>query len=145
MSEKKLRTQSILIVDDEQGIRSMLEERFSKMGYRVEVAANGMHALQKLNSGKEIDVIVCDMKMPGMTGLELLRQVRVHEKYKATSFVFMTGYPEKQSIIETAKLGIIDYFIKPFDNGMLAARIEDFFKQKKVLDEGEPDEDKIAA
>ena len=76
----------ILVVDDEEGIRSLLEQRLSKIGYKVDVAANGLHALQKLRGGLEPHLVICDIKMQGMNGVELLSQVRKDPAMKHLPF-----------------------------------------------------------
>ena len=60
---------SILLVEDEESIRFMLQTKLMKEGYNVTTAANGLHGLQVLRSGKEFDLIICDLKMPGKDGI----------------------------------------------------------------------------
>lgn len=102
----------ILVVDDQPGIRRLLMEVLSENGYSVEVAANGYEGLQKV---KELnpDLVLMDMKMPGMDGIETLRELR--RTGQNAKVVMMTAYGELDMINEAKELGAIAYITKPFD------------------------------
>ncbi|MCK4739225.1 MAG: response regulator [Deltaproteobacteria bacterium] len=85
MAEKK-----ILIVDDEEGIRLLYKEELEEEGYAVELAASGEEALKALKK-EHVDLVLLDIKMPGMDGVEVLR--RVKEKWKDMPVVLCTAYP----------------------------------------------------
>ncbi|MEK5230674.1 response regulator [Lysinibacillus sp. FSL K6-0232] len=102
----------LLIVDDQQGIRLLLNEVLKKEGYTTYLAANGPEAL-KFASEQEMDCVLLDMKIPGMDGIEILR--RLKEKWPKLPVFMMTAYGELDVVQEALKLGAIRYFTKPFD------------------------------
>lgn len=116
------RKKQILIVDDEEGIRFMLETKFSRSGYRVMVAANGLHALQKIRAKVEIDMIVCDLKMPGMTGLEFYQNLR--NLGVEIPFLIITGFPDRRTLSQAAKLGVETVLLKPVNQSVLMGHVE---------------------
>ncbi len=102
----------ILIVDDQFGIRILLSEIFQKDGYETYQAANGLQALNIVTEN-EPDIVILDMKIPGMDGLEILR--RLKEMNPNIKVIMMTAYGELDMINEAMKLGAITHFAKPFD------------------------------
>lgn len=118
----------ILIVDDEAGLRFLLQNRLEKKGFKVDFATDGENAWTKLSQGLTPDMVVSDMKMPGMDGVELLRHVRGGPQ-KDMPFVFMTGFPEKRAEDEAKGLGCVEIFIKPFSYNLLVSRIERYFSE----------------
>lgn len=119
----------ILIVDDEAGLRFLLQNRLEKKGFKVDFATDGVNAWSKLSQGLQPDMVVSDMKMPGMDGVELLRQVRTTSARKNLPFLFMTGFPEKRAEDEAKDLGCVEIFIKPFSYNSLVSRIERYFSE----------------
>lgn len=105
--EKKL-----LIVDDQFGIRILLTEVFEKEGYSTFQASNGVQALKIVEEEKP-DLILLDMKIPGMDGLEILREIMKMDV--KTKVIMMTAYGELEMINEAMRLGAIAHFSKPFD------------------------------
>ncbi|SFI67413.1 response regulator [Thermoflavimicrobium dichotomicum] len=102
----------VLVVDDQYGIRVLLKEVFAKDNLIVFQAANGKQALEIIRLEKP-DLILLDMKMPGMDGLELLRRLRRIDT--KTKVIMMTAYGELDMVDEAAKLGALGHFTKPFD------------------------------
>jgi len=104
-------TTKILIVDDEENIRHMLTMVLKKEGIDCSTAANGLEALDKLVS-ENFDIVLCDINMPKMTGLELLDAIS--EKSIETTIIMITAYGSVENAIETMKHGAYDYINKPF-------------------------------
>jgi two-component system response regulator (stage 0 sporulation protein F) len=102
----------LLIVDDQAGIRRFLYEAFSEEGYNVEMASNGIEALNKV-SAKTPSLIFLDFKMPGMSGMETLEELR--EIAPDIPVVMMSAYGELDIIAEAKKRGVKCYINKPFD------------------------------
>lgn len=102
----------LLIVDDQYGIRILLNEIFSKEGYNTFQAANGVQALS-IVAKEQPDLMILDMKIPGMDGLEILR--RVKKTNPEINVIIMTAYGELDMIHEAMDLGAITHFAKPFD------------------------------
>lgn len=117
----------ILIIEDEESLRYMLETRLNQVGYAVTVAATGKHALQKFKSGQKFDLVLCDLKMPNMSGLDLFREFK--EMGGAVPFVIITGYPERAKIMEAIQMGVQDVILKPVKHVELLERIRTFLGQ----------------
>lgn len=104
--------QLVLIVDDEEPIRKLLKARFEREGIQAVDAASGAEALDRLKH-HSVAVVVTDVKMPGMSGLELLKVIKTQTK--SPKVVVMTGHGEKSTAIESLRTGASDYLEKPFD------------------------------
>jgi DNA-binding NtrC family response regulator len=102
---------NILAVDDESNIRRLIRNEFALEGYEVSTAKNGEEALQ-LCEQKQFDVVLLDVKMPQMNGLEVLK--RIKETAQSTEVIMITGYGDIQSAVDSLKLGARDYLTKPF-------------------------------
>lgn len=102
----------ILIVDDQQGIRLLLNEVFKKEGYETFLAGNGVEALRVFDT-EAIDCILLDMKIPGMNGIEILHHLK--ERNSTVPVVMMTAYGEQNLIQQALELGAVSYFTKPFN------------------------------
>ena len=102
----------ILIVDDQFGIRILLNEVLQKEGYDTFQAANGLQALEILNDHVP-DLVLLDMKIPGMDGIEILKRMKVLQP--DIKVIIMTAYGELDMIQEAMDLGALTHFAKPFD------------------------------
>ncbi|AQU80323.1 MULTISPECIES: response regulator [Planococcus] len=103
---------TILIVDDQLGIRLLLKEVFSKEGYQAIAAGNGIEALKKVQEFSP-DLVLLDMKIPGMDGIEILK--RLKKTNPRIHVIMMTAYGELDLIKESMNWGAERYFTKPFD------------------------------
>ncbi|MFB1082069.1 response regulator [Jeotgalibacillus sp. JSM ZJ347] len=103
--------EKVLIVDDQFGIRILLNEILEKEGYQTYQAANGMEALALLK--EEPDLVLLDMKIPGMDGIEILRKMK--EEETEVKVIIMTAYGELGMIQEAESLGALTHITKPFD------------------------------
>ncbi|MDP8237075.1 MAG: sigma-54 dependent transcriptional regulator [Candidatus Erginobacter occultus] len=105
-------TATILIVEDEKNLREGLEEALQAPDLRVITAGNGFQA-EEIIRNRSIDLVISDLKMPGMSGLELLR--KVHSFAPATLFIVMTAYGTVDTAVEAMKEGAYDYLTKPIN------------------------------
>ncbi|OAB35007.1 two-component system response regulator [Paenibacillus macquariensis subsp. defensor] len=131
MDKKKL-----LIVDDQNGIRILLMEVFSSEGYDTFQAANGKLALE-LVVNESPDLVLLDMKIPGMDGLEILK--RIKELNTDIKVIMMTAYGELDMIKEATDLGALMHFTKPFDIDEMRVAVNTQLK-KNVLERSVPKE-----
>lgn len=105
-------TEKILIVDDQYGIRILLNEVFQKEGYTTFQAANGYQAIDIVEKHSP-DLVLLDMKIPGMDGIEILKRLKaINQEIRV---IIMTAYGELDMIQEAKDLGAITHFAKPFD------------------------------
>lgn len=131
--EAAQRQRTILLVDDEENILSSLKRLLRRDGYRILLAGGGTQGLEMLASNA-VDVIVSDQRMPGMTGVEFLRQVKT--LYPDTVRIVLSGYTELQSITDAINEGAIYKFLtKPWDDELLLANILEAFTHKELADE----------
>ena len=125
---------SILIVDDEESVRDSLYNWFIEDGFRVECAENAKRALTILESD-QFDIILADIKMPGMDGLEMLRRIK---SIKPDSIVIvMTAFATVDTAVKALKDGAYDYVTKPFDPDDLTHLIRNATKQISLVEENE--------
>ncbi|AKP48849.1 MULTISPECIES: response regulator [Bacillus] len=104
--------EKILIVDDQFGIRILLNEVLQKEGYETYQASNGAQALEIVDRYSP-DLVLLDMKIPGMDGIEILK--RMKQKDPDIRVIIMTAYGELDMIQEAKELGVLTHFAKPFD------------------------------
>ena len=104
---------SVVIVDDEPNIRRVLEAVFSKAGYRVFTAENGKQALDTVSTEPDLGVMLCDLIMPDLNGVEVLKEAK--EINPQLSVVMITAHGTIRTAVDAMKLGAFDYITKPFD------------------------------
>jgi DNA-binding response OmpR family regulator len=114
----------ILVVDDEEGIRQLYKEELEDEGYKVELAERGEEALEKISESKP-DVVILDLKMPGMGGLEVLERIR--ERDKDLPVIICTAYGEYKSDLTTWASDA--YIVKSADLTELKGVIRGFLEQ----------------
>ena len=111
MSEENKASARLLIAEDEANLRLVLQKELQRLGYRVQAASDGEAALRRLEESN-VDVLLCDINMPRMDGMELLR--RVHERPNPPEVIMLTGHATVETAIEAMKLGAYDYLSKPY-------------------------------
>jgi len=121
---------SVLIVDDEQIMRDSIKEALLSNDYAVTVAEDGVNAKEILQK-RDFHVVVSDIKMPGLTGLELLRYIR--EISPDTVVILMTAFGTIESAIEAMKEGAFDYLTKPFSIDAIEVVLEKAFQHREIL------------
>ncbi|RJR14500.1 MAG: sigma-54-dependent Fis family transcriptional regulator [Nitrospiraceae bacterium] len=123
---------SIMIVDDEKSIRDNLAKYLSAE-YTAYTAANGNDAVKTLSENSDIEVVLSDMKMPGMDGLELLEKLR--EDNKEVIVILITGFSTIESAVDAMRRGAYDYLTKPIDLNKLEITIKNAIENKKLRSE----------
>jgi DNA-binding NtrC family response regulator len=127
--EAAMNTVSILVVDDDESIRSTLCDYFTGIGYEVVTACDGEDALKKFAPGA-FDCVISDLFMPGIDGLELIKRIR--DKDGDVLFLMMTGFPAIDSAINAMKEGAYDYITKPFHMDDMRMKVERALHVKKT-------------
>jgi len=101
----------VLVVDDDEGVRNLLRRILEETGYQVTTAADGEEALYEVALG-EVEVVLLDIKMPGMSGMEVLK--KLDEDSLGVCVIMVTSVVDTETAVEAMKLGAYDYIIKPF-------------------------------
>jgi len=121
---------TILIIDDEEDIRSVVKHHLTKANYKVIEAENGEQAIEKINEGDNpltIDAAICDIRMPKINGVEAIGYFR--KEYPSVPVIVITGFPDTTLAVSLMKQGVKDYIVKPVEKEKLLAAV------KKVVSE----------
>lgn len=129
MNEQK----SLLIVDDEPNIRRVLEAVFTKDGYQVRTVENGRKALDVLSTDPNLNVAICDLIMPDMNGVEVLKAAG--EINPKLSMVMITAHGTIKTAVDAMKLGAFDYITKPFDMDEIKLVVKNALERSRLLGE----------
>lgn len=124
----------LLIIDDEENIRKMLKQSLEKDGYNIELALNGEEGFEKVKDSN-YDLILLDLNLPGMDGIEVLEKLR--EDDISTPVLIVTGYGSVDSAVKVMKLGAIDYLQKPFNPKDIKEQVQQILQRKGFDDNGE--------
>lgn len=103
---------NILVVDDEEVMRSLLRDVLSEAGYKVDAVSCGEEAIGKIQQG-QFSIVITDLKMPGMNGIEILKKVKAINS--DTCVIAITAYPSIESVLQVMREGAYDYIVKPFN------------------------------
>ena len=121
---------SILLVDDEQTMVKYLSKRLVKRGFEISIAYNGLDALEQVKAA-DFDVILLDVLMPGMNGIDTLKEIK---KIKPeTEVIMLTGHASVEVGIEGMKAGAFNYIMKPFDPNELVTEINLACEQRRIM------------
>ena len=137
MSDTDRAELNILVVDDHSLTRDMVGSILKNLGFpNLVLADNGITALRKMED-KSFDLVICDWKMPRLTGLALLKEVRSRKEYAGVPFLMLTAEVYKENVVEAVNAGASDYISKPFTADVLERKINqllDLKKQEVVTD-----------
>lgn len=134
--------QRLLIIDDEDNMRHMLSSMLTRLGYAVETAANGLRGLEML-AGKVFDVVLCDIRMPEMDGMEFLR--RVSEEGISTTIIMMSAFGTVETALEAMRRGAYDYISKPFKADEIELTLRKAEEREKLKRDNQELRDRMAA
>jgi len=120
----------VLLVDDEVSFVETLSRRLSKRGLGIVPAYSGKEGLKKLEQHTAVEVVILDVKMPEMDGIEVLR--RMKSEFPLVEVIMLTGHGTIDSAIEGMKWGAFDYLLKPCDIDHLLGKVEEAAAQKRA-------------
>ena len=123
----------VLLVDDEQGFVETMIKRLNKRDLDIVPAYNGQEALDRLAKDSQIEVVILDIKMPVMDGMEALANIKA--KHPLVEVIMLTGHATVESGIEGMKMGAFDYLMKPCDTDELVAKVEEASLRKRKQEE----------
>jgi len=121
-------TPLVMIVDDEVPFVEILTKRLEKKDLDVITAFSGQEALETLDKHRNVDVVILDVKMPGMDGLETLKKMK--SAYPLTEVLMLTAHGTVESAIEGMRLGAFDYLMKPCDMEQLMDKVNEATRKK---------------
>jgi two-component system phosphate regulon response regulator PhoB len=123
--------EKVLVIEDEEDILALVRFNLVKAGFSVDVAASGEEGLKKITLGHP-DLIVLDIMLPNINGLDVCRQVRAESSLDDIAIVMMTAKGEEEDIVKGLELGADDYVTKPFSPQVLVARIKAVLRRKSA-------------
>ena len=120
---------NVLLVDDEVPFVETMTKRLTKRDLRITSAFNGQEALDKLEEDRSVEVVILDVKMPGMDGSETLKEIK--RRYPLVEVIMLTGHATVESGIDGMKLGAFDYLMKPCDMDQLISKVKEAAAKKR--------------
>ncbi len=124
---------NVLLVDDEIAFVETLAKRLAKRDLEISTAFSGEEALAALGSTSQVEVIILDVKMPEMDGIETLQAIR--KDYPLVEVIMLTGHATVESAIDGMKMGAFDYLMKPCDMDVLITKVEQAAAKKRAHEE----------
>jgi DNA-binding NtrC family response regulator len=126
-------TPLVMLVDDEAPFVETMTKRLKKRELDVIAAFSGQEALEILNKNQNVDIVILDVKMPGMDGIETLKEIRA--RFPMVEVIMLTAHATVESAIEGMKLGAFDYLMKPCDMGQLIGKVNEAVRKKRGHEE----------
>lgn len=124
----------LLLVDDESAFLEAMTRRLNKRDFEIFTAASGLEALEVLGeNGEKIEVVILDVKMPGMDGVETLSEIK--RKFPLVEVIMLTGHATVASAIDGMKQGAFDYLMKPCDMNLLVGKVMEATGKKRRHEE----------
>ena len=122
--------QNILIIEDEEDLQMVLQYSLQKEGYRVDVAGTGSEGLEKIKN-KKPSLLILDLNLPDMSGLDVCKQLRADKDYKDLAIVMLTAKSQENDRVRGFEVGADDYVSKPFSTRELILRIQAVLRRVK--------------
>jgi two-component system chemotaxis response regulator CheY len=128
----------ILVIDDEAEIRKTIGLQLEGTVYEILQAEDGEKGIQVLNNENilEVDVIICDVRMPKVNGIEAVAYFR--KNYASIPIIVLTGYPDVQLAVDFMKDGVVDYLVKPVEKDKLVEAVGKAARQRTIFSESRP-------
>jgi len=139
--EDSIDTKKILVVDDEQIVCDLLDAALTGRGYSCTTVLSGRRAVVELES-KKYDVVLLDIRLPGMSGIDVLHEIWVN--HPETAAIMITAIDDTSTAVEAMKWGASDYIVKPFDIDRVIASIDTALAVRQPGDKSSPEMDAIA-
>jgi DNA-binding NtrC family response regulator len=124
---------NVLLVDDEVSFVESFSERLELRNFEISKAFSGQEALEILEADKNIEVVILDVKMPGMDGIETLAEIK--RKHPLVEVMMLSGHADVESAIEGMKQGAFDYLMKPVDIDQIIKKVNDAATKKRQHEE----------
>jgi len=122
---------SILVVDDDQSVRSYLSDFLTSCGYSIECAESGDQAVARLSAGYVPSLVVLDVVMPGINGIEVLENVKKINSFIPVIIISAAG--QTKTVVDAMKMGAADFLVKPFEEQEMELAIQNVLDRKSVV------------
>jgi DNA-binding NtrC family response regulator len=122
-----------MLVDDEADFINTMSKRLEKRDFKVITANDGEQALEMVDKNRNLEVMILDVKMPGMDGIEVLEAMK--KKYPLIEVIMLTGHATIESAIDGMKIGAFDYLMKPCDIEQLTEKVQEAVAKRKAQEE----------
>ena len=123
----------VMVVDDEIPFVETMTKRLGKRGVKVISAYGGQEALETLDTNRNVDVVILDVKMPGMDGIETLQEIK--QQHPLAEVIMLTGHATIETAIMGMRLGAFDYLMKPCEMEQLLAKVQEATMKKRGHEE----------
>ncbi len=130
MASETSERERILVADDEEGLRELLTDVLTEEGYTADSVSTGTEALERLQGDTSYDLLLLDLKMPGISGIEILERLRSNGN--DVPVIMITGYGTSSSAIRAMQMGAYDYLIKPFENDEVLVVVRRLFEHQAL-------------
>ena len=124
---------NVLLVDDEAEFIETFSERLELRNLEISKASSGQEALEKLDKNKNIEIVILDVKMPGMDGIETLAEIK--KRHPLVEVIMLSGHTDVEAAIDGMKQGAFDYLMKPCDMDQIIAKVSDAAAKKRQHEE----------
>ncbi|UCE82377.1 MAG: response regulator [Deltaproteobacteria bacterium] len=124
----------LLVVDDNDMNRDFLSRHLERQGHKVEMAEDGLRALEMIRE-QPFDLVLLDIMMPNMNGFEVLRYLKTHQTWRHIPVLMISALDEMDSVVRCIEMGAEDYLLKPFDSVLLKARVNACLEKKRLRDQ----------
>ena len=128
MDLNKLKDVNVLLVEDEYELSSSLKSAIGEYFYSFTLASNGIDGLKEFENNK-VDLVITDINMPNMNGLELVKKIRAEDKYVDIPIIMVTTEGGKAEVITALKAGVNNYIVKPFSADILKEKLDGVIKK----------------
>ncbi|MBA2880330.1 DNA-binding NtrC family response regulator [Desulfosalsimonas propionicica] len=123
----------VMLVDDESDFIETMSKRLQKRGFKVLTATEGKGALELVGKNRNLEVMILDVKMPGMDGIEVLREMK--KSYPLIEVIMLTGHATIESAIDGMKIGAFDYLMKPCNIEQLSQKVQEAVEKRRAQEE----------
>lgn len=123
----------VMLVDDESDFIETMSKRLQKRGFKVLTATEGKEALELVGKNRNLEVMILDVKMPGMDGIEVLREMK--KSYPLIEVIMLTGHATIESAIDGMKIGAFDYLMKPCNIEQLSQKVQEAVEKRRAQEE----------
>lgn len=129
LEDEDARSSTVMVVEDDNIVSTMLKHLLERRGYRIDIASDGRGAEEMIESKIPPALVILDVMLPFVDGFELLRRIREHESWERVPVIMLTAKTREEDIVRALESGADDYIVKPFQPQELVARVKRFVRR----------------